>query len=142
MRYTQKRNSVNVIPLLNAVCGIDMPYWRIDRHDSLRSYLSGDAADKLAAYEDAEEQGLLVRLPCKAGDTVYVIQSLTSNGKNLYIFEDKVKRIISEKSTDCHAIWTRIEFFAHPSVFEWNFDKVFLTREEAEEALKGGADNA
>lgn len=70
MRLTKKRNGVNVIPMLNAVCGIDMPYWRIDRHDSLHSYLSGDAADKLAAYEDAEEQGLLVRLPCKVGDDV------------------------------------------------------------------------
>ena len=28
--------------------------------------------DKLGAYEDAEEQGLLLRLPCKVGDTVYV----------------------------------------------------------------------
>lgn len=28
--------------------------------------------NKLAAYEDAEEQGLLLRLPCKVGDTVYV----------------------------------------------------------------------
>lgn len=27
---------------------------------------------KLKAYEDAEEQGLLLRLPCKVGDTVYV----------------------------------------------------------------------
>ena len=27
---------------------------------------------KLAAYEDLEEQGLLVRLPCKVGDIVYV----------------------------------------------------------------------
>lgn len=27
---------------------------------------------KLATYEDLEEQGLLVRLPCKVGDTVYV----------------------------------------------------------------------
>ena len=26
--------------------------------------------EKLAAYEDAEEQGLLVRLPCKVGDTL------------------------------------------------------------------------
>lgn len=26
---------------------------------------------KLANYEDLEEQGLLVRLPCKVGDTVY-----------------------------------------------------------------------
>lgn len=32
----------------------------------------GEAIDKLAAYEDAEEQGLLLRLPCKVGDTVYV----------------------------------------------------------------------
>lgn len=29
------------------------------------------ALEKLAAYEDLEEQGLLVRLPCKVGDTVY-----------------------------------------------------------------------
>lgn len=27
---------------------------------------------KLKAYEDAEEQRLLIRLPCKVGDTVYV----------------------------------------------------------------------
>ena len=33
----------------------------------------GKAADKLAAYEDAEEQGLLLRLPCKVGDKVYQI---------------------------------------------------------------------
>jgi hypothetical protein len=27
--------------------------------------------ERLADYEDAEEQGLLLRLPCKVGDTVY-----------------------------------------------------------------------
>lgn len=27
--------------------------------------------EKLAAYEDAEEQGLLLKLPCKVGDAVY-----------------------------------------------------------------------
>lgn len=30
------------------------------------------ALEKLATYEDLEEQGLLVRLPCKVGDIVYV----------------------------------------------------------------------
>lgn len=30
---------------------------------------------KLADYEDTEEQGLLIRLPCKVGDTVYVVTS-------------------------------------------------------------------
>lgn len=30
-----------------------------------------DLREKLKRYEDAEEQGLLLRLPCKVGDTVY-----------------------------------------------------------------------
>lgn len=33
-----------------------------------------DMIDKLAAYEDAEEKGLLVRLPCKIGNTVYTLR--------------------------------------------------------------------
>ena len=28
---------------------------------------------KLAEYEDLEEQGLLIKLPCKVGDKVYTI---------------------------------------------------------------------
>lgn len=35
------------------------------------SILWGDAVDKLAAYEDAEEQGRLVILPCKVGSHVW-----------------------------------------------------------------------
>ena len=33
------------------------------------------AFDKLAEYEDLEEQGLLLKLPCKVGDTVYIDSS-------------------------------------------------------------------
>lgn len=33
------------------------------------------AARKLCDYEDLEEQGLLVRLPCKVGDTVYRVNA-------------------------------------------------------------------
>ena len=32
-----------------------------------------DVIDKLAEYEDLEEQGRLVKLPCKVGDDVYYI---------------------------------------------------------------------
>jgi hypothetical protein len=38
----------------------------VKQHD----YIS--AARKLCDYEDLEEQGLLVRLPCKVGDIIYV----------------------------------------------------------------------
>lgn len=39
----------------------------ISRADKTRMIL-----EKLAEYEDLEEQGRLIKLPCKAGDTVYV----------------------------------------------------------------------
>lgn len=35
----------------------------------------GEAITKLAEYEDAEEQGLLLRLPCKPGDYVWDLWS-------------------------------------------------------------------
>lgn len=35
---------------------------------------------RLAQYEDLEEQGLLVRLPCKVGDTAYEITGATTRG--------------------------------------------------------------
>ena len=38
----------------------------------LPDYGNGSPTDKLAYYEDLEEQGLLYRLPCKVGDTVYI----------------------------------------------------------------------
>lgn len=48
-------------------CGEEI--WR------LPDYGNGSPTEKLAAYEDSEEQGLLLRLPCKVGDTVYVVTS-------------------------------------------------------------------
>lgn len=42
------------------------------------------AMEKLAAYEDAEEQGLLLRLPCKVGDTVYLIDRDENNKFKVY----------------------------------------------------------
>ena len=41
----------------------------VKQHD----YIS--AARKLCDYEDLEEQGLLARLPCKVGDTVYRVNA-------------------------------------------------------------------
>lgn len=41
-----------------------------DLFDDVKWY---KAVDRLAEYEDAEEQGLLVRLPCKVGETVYQV---------------------------------------------------------------------
>lgn len=91
MRLTTKRNGKNVIPLLMAACGIDLLYWRIDRENDLQRYLSGDAADKLAAYEDAEEQGRLVILPCKVGDVVWRL-AIGTRGKRRSVHPQYVQK--------------------------------------------------
>ena len=66
---------------------------------------------KLAAYEDLEEQGLLVRLPVPLGSKVY------------WISRDKQNPIIFEK------------FFTLGMLYFWN-STVFATREEAEKKLE------
>lgn len=79
-----------------------------------------DCFERLTQYEEAEEQGRLLVLPCKVGDTVYSIHTLLSSGK----------KVIAEVRVDL--------FFIVLSVCEGRFGKtVFLTRPEAEAALKG-----
>lgn len=80
--------------------------------------------EKLKRYEDAEEQGLLVRLPCKVGDSVCVIVE-----KN--ISKQKIQRVTFGSEG-------KIEFCTRKRGFAL-FDigkTVFLTREEAEAKLK------
>ena len=38
-----------------------------------------EALNKLAEYENLEEQGRLIRLPCKVGDVVYTIEKRRNN---------------------------------------------------------------
>lgn len=73
---------------------------------------------KLKEYEDLEDQGLLLKLPCKVGTTVYSLNRLL-NGKT----------VIGELEADA--------FFIALCAMEDKFGKtVFLTQAEAEEALK------
>lgn len=70
-RLTEKRDGKNVIPLRQdgktkwALCSAGMG-------DAPAQYLYGYHADKLPEYEDLEEQGKLMKLPCTVGDTVHV----------------------------------------------------------------------
>lgn len=84
---------------------------------------------KLAHYEDAEKQGLLLRLPCKVGDTVYRISDRL-NVRRKYIEKTNISRIAIDKDEiyvfcSCKPNVKRI-FGVH----------VFSTKEEAEHKLK------
>ena len=97
--------------------------------------LSGEylypAIEKLAAYEDLEEQGLLVRLPCKVGDTVYVpTRTLVSEFKITTIFCDILGTYFYWLF--CCGICERTNGFSERDIGK----TVFLTREEAEKKLE------
>lgn len=68
--------------------------------------------EKLAEYEDLEEQGLLLKLPCKVGTPVWTIVCGIT-GKNPTLFRQD---------------------FEIAMIQYWG-TAVFLTKEEAEEAL-------
>ena len=80
--------------------------------------------DRLAYYEDLEEQGLLLRLPCKVGDMLYVmVLEEGVVGREIFNFE------VYEET-----------LYADVGVYSINLTKclgkdVFLTKEEAEKKL-------
>ena len=88
--------------------------------------------EKLKEYEDLEEQGLLLKPPCKIGSTIYEV------GER-YITEYKVKNyIIDENSTLVIRGTKQIEDGDYSNIFYMeDFNKtVFLTHEEAKAALR------
>lgn len=99
----------------------------------IRSNGHGRCCNKLAEYEDAEEQGLLVRLPCKVGDTVYVP---TRN----FISELRITLISVDTSDGAMYFSWMLNAGIYPNLKGFSGYKlgktVFLTREEAEKKLE------
>ena len=117
---------------------------RLTNKNGWRSPMDSDTInamyEKLAAYEDAEEQGLLVILPCKVGDTVYKVwyapckfgeDHPDSIGCEGCPGPCDIKKTIYEMKALTKA-WI-VQTFCGPG----RSLVYFLTREEAEAALKG-----
>lgn len=97
----------------------------------IRGNIYGEAIDKLAHYEDMEETGRLKIFPCAIGDTIWI--PLKNLGRFTgEIVEDKVQMIgftskgirIKARNHHAHNITLKLG------------ESVFLTREEAEAAVK------
>lgn len=96
-------------------------------HEGIKKLES--AFEKLAEYEDLEEQGKLLKLPCAVGDTVYRVRCET--------FVECCSILgFAEGRTVCYMVY--IDPDEEDVIEVTDFGKtVFLTREEAEAALKG-----
>ena len=92
-----------------------------------------DMVKKLADYENLEEQGRLIKLPCNVGDTVYAIGF--NNNKQI-IYESVVLRIlITEKEI---VFDVKVDEFGINSQLKQSIlgKTVFFTKSEAEAKLK------
>jgi hypothetical protein len=118
--------------------------WFVDRenHDmelepcEMSSHHNRVAIEKLADYEDAEEQGLLLRLPCKVGDTLYILQKV---GRDKHeITEGIVKEFVYRPYTipRLEIYFENLDGF-ESCLFDGTLNEdVFLTKSDAEQALE------
>ena len=83
-----------------------------------------DWLEELKCYKDLEEQGRLLVLPCKVGDTVYEIIEETVPNHYFYISEHKVQDV-SVKAVKYADEWE-----------PYDYENLYFTREEAEAAMK------
>lgn len=109
------------------------------------SFLTNETKEELidfvTDYEDAEENGMLIHLPCRVGDTVYLIDhNICRNRKK------PLKCIIDEftvdHSNECYAVlngsgkaYYAMRRFRAVNIKDFG-KTVFLTSEAAEQALK------
>ena len=101
-------------------------YCRQQNYNSCRECGIHEAIQKLAEYEDLEEQGLLLRLPCKVGDTIYRCG-------------DPIKKVYEWDIEHIEIFYDEIVFIddSDNSFTVGDIGKtVFLTREEAEAKMK------
>lgn len=97
-------------------------------------------ADKLGKLEDAEEQGLLLKLPCKVGDTVYEI-SLVEPYRNPAIREMGVVDILLRDDDMYFTLQDLHDADYDNSILSTEFGKtVFLTKVKAEQAVQQALD--
>lgn len=90
-----------------------------------------EQARELGEYKRAEEQGILLRMPCKVGDTVYVLVEMDDDGKYTRVKVDFIDDIYFEDNV----IMIRFQYVWHDTTLSDIGKTVFLTREEAEAKL-------
>lgn len=90
--------------------------------------------EKLAEYEDAEEQGLLVRLPCKLGDVPYWISDEDDDGNKVLTI--KKGKPITGISVRKDGVYVSTNDFELGALCKIGSRWALLTREDAERKLR------
>ena len=132
-RLTEVENGTAMVKGCGSNCKYGFEYCRKEDWENCKTI--DDVIDKLAQYEDLEDNGLLLRLPCKIGDTIYEV---SYENREFVIKEHIVKEFIYRTYR-----FPRIEIYCENEngfLVCNNIGKLdeclFLTKEEAEQKLK------
>lgn len=87
-RLTEKHNGKNIVK---------PGYIAMAFNNKTGNRFEGKAVDKLSAYEDAEEQGLILRLPCGIGSDVYMIPSKINYKLNILSLHPENNKVYHQK---------------------------------------------
>ena len=114
--------------------------WITDNDETRRFGRKESVYKKLAEYEDLEEKGLLLRLPCKVGDIVWDNDfgkpcTYTITGFSFGTGEDYIDEPVSEKEVVYYYSNYSGSITGSFAVSELG-NTVFLTQAEAEQNLK------
>lgn len=160
-RLTEKIGNTNCVKGCGSNCKYGFQHCRTEDWENCKTI--DDVINKLAEYEGLEEQGRLIKLPCKVGDTVYVdsktiptmnmdfeevkevplyfkanVVSFRQNCKRNYIklkIKAKWLHVWVDPDTGLDSDYYEVEkYFTYP--LSAIGKTVFLTQSEAEQKLK------
>ena len=95
--------------------------------------------EKLREYEDLEEQGLLLKLPFDVNSEVFIVSKQFILERNCMEYEVKKLKVRDFNYNFLHNFTIVCEERIGDSICQrhlFNTDKIFLTKEEAEQELK------
>ena len=125
-RLTEKIGNTNCVKGCGSNCKYGFQHCRTEDWENCKTI--DDVIDRLAEYEDLEEQGLLLRLPCKIGTKVY----------NITWWDDVQEKVVVKGKTyyrTIHKHKVSKSTFGYTDIKEIG-KTVFLTKSEAEQKLK------
>ena len=124
-RLTEKIGNTNCVKGCGSNCKYGFQHCRTEDWENCKTI--DDVIDRLAEYEDLEEQGLLLRLPCKIGTKVY----------NITWWDDVQKKVVVKGKTyyrTIHKHKVSKSTFGYTDIDDFG-KTVFLTKSEAVQKL-------
>ena len=142
-RLTEKIGNTNCVKGCGSNCKYGFQHCRTEDWENCKTI--DDVIDKLADYEDLEEQGLLLRLPCKNWMDIVFGKQETFFGIDESYIENPIREITvdsADRFTWYDGWKTLVLKGTDENGLDWEFSPedigktVFLTKAEAEQKLK------